>query len=98
MSSIAAEPEDEALAIDRMLDDGAPVDPWPPVRRSRWSPVHLQDELPAAERAAQRRAARRLFRVYCVACGRSTDVHIVPARPARCVHCGGTMLAEMTAD
>jgi len=33
MSRVAAEPEDEPLAIERMLDDGAPGWPPPPVAK-----------------------------------------------------------------
>ena len=101
MSSVAAEPEDEAIAIERMLDDGGyqAQDKRPPARRkSRWTPVPIQHELPAEERAAQRRAARRVFRLYCFACGRSSEVTILPARAGRCMHCGGTMLGEVSPD
>jgi hypothetical protein len=65
-------------------------------------PVNLDEEssaeeraAQAVERAAQRRTDRRVFRLYCVACGRSSDVSIPPVRPGRCVHCGGTMLVEV---
>ena len=98
MAGVAAEPEDEAVAIERMLDDGAPASLPPRVRRSRWSPLQLPDELPAEERAAQRRAARHVFRLYCFACGRSSEVSIAPVRPGRCLDCGGTMLVEVAAD
>jgi len=98
MPGIAAETEDEAISIERMLDDGAPLDLPPRGRRSRWSPVNLQDEPSAEERAAQRRAARRLFRLYCFACGRSSEVSIAPVRPGRCLHCGGTLLVEVAPD
>jgi hypothetical protein len=98
MPGVAAEPEDEALAIERMLDDGAPVSFSRRVRASRWSALNLPDELPAEERAAQRLAARRVFRLYCFACGRSSEVSIAPVRPGRCLHCGGTMLVEVAPD
>jgi hypothetical protein len=98
MTDVAAAPEDESLAIERMLDDGAPSSLPYRLRRSRWTSVRLVDELPAEERAAQRRAARRVFRLYCLACGRSSEVSIAPARPGRCVHCGGTMLVEVAPD
>src|SRR5579872_3304863 len=49
----------------------------------------------AATRAAERRAARRIFRTYCVACGRSSEGLTAPTRPGRCVTCGGTMLVEL---
>jgi hypothetical protein len=98
MTDVVAAPEDESLAIERMLDDGAPSNLPYRLRRSRWTSVRLVDELPAEERAAQRRAARRVFRLYCLACGRSSEVSIAPARPGRCVHCGGTMLVEVAPD
>ena len=54
---------------------------------------------PTAEtRAAERRAARRVFRTYCVACGRSTEGLSAAARPGRCAVCGGTMLVELSPD
>jgi hypothetical protein len=87
-------PAEDASAIERMLDDGAPLPLEPRVRRSRWSPVILQAEPSAEERAAQRRAARHVFRLYCFACGRSSEVLVAPARPGRCLQCGGTMLLE----
>ena len=100
MPGVATEPEDDAAAIERMLDDGAPVNGSAKarVRTSRWSPLNLLDEPSAADRAAQRRALRRVFRLYCLACGRSSEVSIAPAQPGRCVHCGGTMLVELAAD
>lgn len=99
MPGAATEPEDDAVAIERMLDDGAPINRRAKarVRTSRWSPLNLLDEPPAADRAAQRRAARRVFRLYCLACGRSSEVLIAPAQPGRCGRCGGTMLAELAA-
>ena len=61
---IVAEAEDEATAtaVQRMLDDGASTTLPRRVRKSRWSPVELLDKPPVSERAAQRRAAKRLFR------------------------------------
>jgi rRNA maturation endonuclease Nob1 len=54
---------------------------------------------PTAETlAAKRRAARRVFRTYCVACGRSSEGLSAPARPGRCAVCGGTMLVELSPD
>jgi DNA-directed RNA polymerase subunit RPC12/RpoP len=54
---------------------------------------------PAAEKlAAERRAARRVFRTYCVACGRSSEGLSAPARPGRCAVCGGSMLVELSPD
>jgi DNA-directed RNA polymerase subunit RPC12/RpoP len=78
---------------DETLD---PVQRSMPRRRS--SPLQVPDEPPAEERAAARKAARRIFRLYCVACGRSTE-STVAARPSlRCSHCGGTMLLELSPD
>lgn len=68
------------------------------VRASRGSPLTLPDEPSAEERAALRRAARRVFRLYCLACGRSSEVLIAPAQAGRCEHCGGTMLLEFAGD
>jgi len=98
MSGVAAEPDDEAGAIERMLDDGAPAGLPPRLRKSRWSPIQLPNEPSAEERAAERRAARRVFRLYCFACGRSSEVSIAPVRPGRCLHCGGSMLVEVAVD
>jgi DNA-directed RNA polymerase subunit RPC12/RpoP len=56
------------------------------------SPEH---EPSAAARAAERRAARRVFRLYCIACSRSSEVSTPPARSGRCSACGGTMLTEL---
>ena len=99
MSGVAAEPEDDAVAIERMLDDGAPttLPPRVRVRGSRWTPLQLTNEAPAEERAAQRRAARHVLRLYCFSCGRSSEVAIAPVRPGRCLHCGGTMIVEVAA-
>jgi hypothetical protein len=98
---VGAEDQADALAIQRMLDDGAP--PIPLRRRAVHATIKAQRarpvvEPPAAERRARGRAVRRVFRVYCFACGRSLDSPTVPARPGRCLHCGGTMLRELTAD
>ena len=92
------EPEDDAAPIERMLNDGAPLHKSSKSRgrMSRWSPLILLDEpVAAADRSAQRRAAQRVFRVYCVACGRSSEALIAPAHPGRCGHCDGTMLTEL---
>jgi rubrerythrin len=56
----------------------------------------LVDEPSAEVRAAQRRAARRIFRLYCLACGRASEGSTPPARPGRCPACGGTLLVEQT--
>ena len=86
----------DALAIQRMLDDGAPIPPRWRARRLRLESSLQPAPEPSAEaRAAQRRAARRLFRLYCIACGRSTESSVAPLRVGRCPHCGGTMLVEM---
>lgn len=98
MTGVAAQPDEDAIAVERMLDDGAPADLPPRVRSTRWAPVRLLDEPSAEERAARRRAARRVFRLYCVACTRSSEVLIAPPRPGRCLHCGGTMLVEVATD
>ena len=100
MTGVVARPENDAVAIERMLDDGAPANPnvTGRIRPSRRSPLQLRDEPSADERAAQRRAARRVFRLACLACGRSSEVSVAPARPGRCVHCGGTMLIEVAGD
>jgi hypothetical protein len=100
MPGIGADPEADAVAVERMLDEGSPatLPPKARVRTSRWSPLNLPHEPSAEERAAQRRAARRMFRLYCFACGRSCEVSQAPTRPGRCVHCGGTMLVEVAAD
>ena len=90
----------DALAIQRMVDDGAPV----PLRRRaaratlRAQPAPPVVEPAAAETRARGWAVRQVFRLYCFACGRSLDSPTVPARPGRCSHCGGTMLRELTAE
>ena len=55
----------------------------------------LEDEPSADVRAAQRRSARRVFRLYCLACSRSIEASTPPTRPGRCSACGGTMLIEL---
>lgn len=99
MSAVETVPDDEAVAIERMLDDGAPVtgDRWRRARKRSADRLGLLEES-AEERVARRRAVRHVFRLYCVACGRASDVSIAPARPGRCLHCGGTMLVEPVAD
>ena len=57
----------------------------------------LEDEPPAEVRAAERRMARRVFRLYCLACSRSSESSTPPARPGRCSACGGSMLTELAA-
>jgi hypothetical protein len=61
---------------------------------SRRVPIELPDEPSAEQRAELRRAARRLFRLYCIACGRATEGLAAPTRWGRCAECGGTMLLE----
>ena len=39
-------------------------------------------------------APKNQFRVYCVMCGRSSEVFSATARPGRCTACGGTQLTE----
>jgi rRNA maturation endonuclease Nob1 len=56
------------------------------------------DERSAEQRAAVRNAARRVFRLYCFACGRSSESSVAPAKAGRCQHCGGTMLLEVSPD
>ena len=55
----------------------------------------LEVEASAEQRSTERRAARIHFRLYCFACGRSETVASPPARPGRCMNCGGTMLTEL---
>jgi len=98
MAGVVAEPEDEAVASQRVLDDGAPAGLPRRSRKSRWTPLQLPSEPSAEARAAERRAAKRVFRLYCFACGRSSEVAVAPARPGRCLHCGGTMLVEVAAN
>jgi hypothetical protein len=64
-------------------------------RPSDWNQLDPSDELPVDERAAARRAARRLFHLHCMACGRSSEPSRVPARAGRCPACGGTTLLEL---
>jgi DNA-directed RNA polymerase subunit RPC12/RpoP len=60
--------------------------------------VPVESEAAIEARAAERRAARRIFRLYCVACGRSTESPTPPRQVGRCPACGGTMLLELAAD
>jgi hypothetical protein len=92
--------QDDALAIQRMLDDGAPI---PFRRRAAQTRTKTHSagpvvEPPAPEQRARGWAVQRVFRLYCFACGRTIEEPSVPARPGRCLHCGGTMLRELTAD
>lgn len=89
---------DESDALERMLDDGAPIRIG--VQQQARGAMQVAVEQSAEERAAARRAARRRFRLYCLACGRSSEGSTVPAPSSRsrCAHCGGTLLVEPTAD
>jgi hypothetical protein len=40
------------------------------------------------------RPVQMKFRVYCVSCGRATDVEVAARYAPRCQACGGTMLLE----
>jgi hypothetical protein len=95
---MAVEPDDEAIAVEPALGKPAADAFQPRVRRSRLSAVEVEAEPSAAVRAAERRAARRMFRLYCVSCGRSTESPTAPLRPGRCPTCGGTMLLELAVD
>jgi hypothetical protein len=98
MPSMTIEPDEEAVAIEPAFATPAPVPFQARVRRSRMSPVEVESEPSAEIRAAERRAARRMFRLYCVACGRSSESPTAPLRPGRCPTCGGTMLLELAVD
>jgi hypothetical protein len=97
LAAVETEDRNDQMAIERMLDDGAPV---PRLRRTvrLVREPHVPSIVSPEERVAQRRATRRLFRAYCVACARSTESSSVPALAGRCAHCGGTMLVEVVAD
>jgi hypothetical protein len=94
----AEELDATAVAIQRMLDDGAPTHLPVRSRRSPWRDFGVADQASGAERVAQRRLTRRVFRLYCVACGRASEMSTAPARVGRCLHCGGTMLLEVAPD
>jgi hypothetical protein len=96
-AGVVGDTAEDERAIERMLDDGAPLPLERRVRRARSSPLVLQAEPSPEERAAQRRAASRVLRLYCLACGRSSEVSVAPARWGRCLQCGGTMLLEPAA-
>jgi hypothetical protein len=97
---MAVEPEDEAAALPKVQPVGEGVaDPFEPrARRTRVSQLDTHVEPDAEVRAAERRASRRVFRLYCFSCGRSTESSTAPLRPGRCPTCGGTMLLELAAD
>jgi len=66
---------------------------WPgrPPRSTRHSPAAEPVLPPAPTRRVQIR-----YRVYCVSCGRSTEVEVASRYNPRCAACGGTMLLEPT--
>jgi hypothetical protein len=66
-------------------------------RRSLRTWLELTDEPAADLRVADHKAARTRFRVYCIACSRSSEGESAPPRLSRCEHCGGTMLVEPVA-
>jgi hypothetical protein len=92
MTGMAVEPNEQVL--DLTVRD--PLQPR--TRRTRASHFQVPDEPPAEERAALRKAARRIFRLYCFACGRATESTTTPGRAGRCPVCGGTMLLELAAE
>src|SRR5450432_2209654 len=97
MPGMAVEPEEYlAAAVEQVIQDG-PLPFQRRVRRSRMSNIQVESEPSAEIRAAERRAARRVFRLYCVACGRSSEGATAPVRTGRCPTCGGTMLLELAA-
>jgi hypothetical protein len=94
MPGMAVEPDDEPATLPE-----TEADPLAPrARRTRISHLEVQDEATAEVRAAERRVARRVFRLYCFSCGRSTESSAAPLRPGRCPTCGGSMLLELAAD
>jgi hypothetical protein len=95
---MAGEPDEEVATIAPLLDVPVsdPLQPRP--RRTRASHFQVPDEPSAEDRAAQRKAARRIFRLYCFACGRSSESSVTPTRAGRCLACGGTMLLELAAE
>ena len=98
MSGMAVEPDENVLTIGQALEAQVRDPLQPRTRRTRASHFQVPDEPSAEERAAQRKAARRVFRLYCFACGRSTEGTTTPERAGRCPVCGGTMLLELAAE
>jgi len=98
MSGMAVEPDEGVATIEQALDATVRDPLEPRMRRTRASHFQVPDEPPAEERAALRKAARRIFRLYCFACGRSTEGTTTPGRAGRCPVCGGTMLLELAAE
>jgi rRNA maturation endonuclease Nob1 len=60
--------------------------------------IEPEKEPSLEERAAMRKASRRIYRLYCFACGRSSESSAAPAKAGRCQDCGGTMLLEFAPD
>jgi hypothetical protein len=85
MPGMAVEPEDETAAV-------------PTHARVKRSHLEIEEEGSAEVRAAERRASRRVFRLYCFSCGRASESSVAPLRPGRCQTCGGTMLLELAAE
>jgi hypothetical protein len=98
MPGMVVEPDEGAVAVEQATTNATPATFRPRVRRSRLSPLEIESEPSAEVRAAERRAARRVFRLYCVACGRSSEGATAPQRLGRCPTCGGTMLLELAGD
>ena len=101
MPGMAVEPEEEAaVTLPSAEPTGDDVSDAfvPRTRRTRMSHLDVHIEPTAEVRAAERRAARRVFRLYCFSCGRSSESSTAPVRPGRCPTCGGTMLLELAAD
>ena len=95
MSGFVVEPEQTAT-IEPPLSDLAADPVRPRTRRSRaTTQIQVPAEPSAEERAEQRRAARRVFRLYCFACGRASEAKTAPLRPGRCPACGGSMMTRV---
>jgi hypothetical protein len=66
---------------------------WPgraPRSTTRQAPPDVEQPVVVSR---QRRSVR--YRVYCFACGRSTEVESALRQTNRCAACGGTMLVEV---
>src|SRR5579859_6183647 len=98
MSGMAVGPDEHVVLIGEVLEEAVSDPHQPRTRRTRASHFQVPEEPSAEERAAQRKAARRVFRLYCFACGRSTEGTTTPERAGRCPVCGGTMLLELAAE
>ena len=66
---------------------------WPD-RGPRTGVRYAAPEVALPEVVTHRRRPVR-YRVYCFACGRSSEVETAPRQMSRCEACGGTMLVEM---